>query len=180
MGKLTLVTGGARSGKSRFAERLASQYDRVIYLATGQVTDDEMAERVRRHQAGRPAGWLTVEEGFAPADALRPHLTGAPNAVVLLDCVGFLVTNHLLQDEAGCEPVILQELDALLALDADVIAVSNEVGMGLVPEYRLGRLFRDVLGRANQHLAARAEQVFVCFSGIPVDIKRLAETDGFR
>lgn len=191
---LTLVLGGARSGKSRYAEQLASRYEHVIYLATGQVTDEEMAERVRRHQADRPAHWVTVEEGYSPATALaslgtaragaaatagEPHtrppaaaVTAGP--VVLLDCVSFLVSNHLLRDEAGCEDAIMAELGALCALDCDIIAVSNEVGQGVVPAYKLGRQFRDLLGRANQYLAARAGQVFVCFAGIPVDVKRLA------
>lgn len=172
MGKLTLVLGGARSGKSRYAEQLASRYEQVVYLATGQVTDEEMAERVRRHQADRPAHWLTVEEGYAPAAALTG--VAKEGGVVLLDCISFLVSNHLLRDEHGCEEAIMAELAALCALDRDIIAVSNEVGQGVVPEYKLGRQFRDLLGRANQYLAARAGQVFVCFAGIPVDVKRLA------
>ncbi|HEY8348140.1 MAG TPA: bifunctional adenosylcobinamide kinase/adenosylcobinamide-phosphate guanylyltransferase [Symbiobacteriaceae bacterium] len=173
MGKLTLILGGARSGKSRFAEALASRYDTVTYLATGVVTDPEMAERVARHRATRPAHWRTVEEPYHPAAAVRDA-----RGVVLLDCVTFLVSNHLLRDEAGGEQAALAELEALLTLEADVIAVSNEVGMGVVPEYPLGRLFRDAVGRANQFLAARAEQVFVCFAGIPVEIKRLAAALG--
>ncbi len=170
LGRLILVLGGARSGKSRYAERLAACYDTVTYLATGAVTDAEMADRIARHRAERPAHWRTVEEGYHPAAAVRDV-----RGVVLLDCVSFLASNHLLRDEEGCEEALMKELEALADLDADVIAVSNEVGMGVVPEHRLGRLFRDVLGRANQYLAARAEQVFVCFAGIPVDVKRLAD-----
>lgn len=173
MGKVILVLGGARSGKSRYAERLAAGYGEVTYLATGQATDGEMADRIARHRASRPEHWQTVEEGYHPAAAMA----GARGAV-LLDCVSFLVSNHLLRDEAGCEEAVMAELKAMCELEADVIAVSNEVGMGVVPEYKLGRLFRDVLGRANQYLAARAEQVFVCWAGIPVDVKRLAEVDG--
>lgn len=170
MGQLTLVLGGARSGKSRHAERLAAAgWAAVTYLAPGQVTDAEMAERIAMHRASRPGDWPTVEEGYHPAAAVA----GA-RGVVLLDCVSFLVSNHLLRDEEGCEAAVMAELAALCELEADVIAVSNEVGMGLVPEYKLGRIFRDVLGRANQYLAARADQVFVCWAGIPVDIKRLA------
>lgn len=176
MSNLTLVLGGARSGKSRFAERLAAVYDEVIYLATGRVTDPEMADRVARHKADRPAHWLTVEEGLRPAGALAalPPAGAGKRRVVLLDCVSFLVSNHLLDDEEASEEAVLPELDALLALGVDIIAVSNEVGQGVVPEYKLGRQFRDMLGRANQHLAARAAAVFVCFAGIPVDVKRLA------
>lgn len=187
MGRLTLVLGGVRSGKSRFAEQLAARYDAVTYLATGQVTDDEMAERVARHRADRPPHWRTVEEAYRPAAALQAAgvvpatARGAeaagpagPGGVILLDCVSFLVSNHLLRDAAACESAVFQEIEALLGLETDVIAVSNEVGMGVVPEHRLGRLFRDVLGRVNQHLAARAQRVYVCWAGIPVEIKRLA------
>ena len=191
MGRLTFVLGGARSGKSRFAEQLAARYEAVTYLATGQVTDAEMAERIARHRADRPPHWRTVEEAYRPAAALQAaaavpaaargrEAAGTPGVggVVLLDCVSFLVSNHLLRDEAACEAAVLHELGALLDLETDVIAVSNEVGMGVVPEHRLGRLFRDVLGRVNQHLAAQAEQVYVCWAGIPVEIKRLAAGTG--
>lgn len=170
MGKLILVLGGARSGKSSFAERLAARYDSVTYLATGQVTDQEMAQRIARHQAQRPSSWQTVEEGYHPAAALR-----RARGVVLLDCVTFLISNHLLQDESRCEETVLAELEALLHLEVDVIAVSNEVGLGVVPEHHLARVFRDVQGRVNQFLASRAEKVYVCWAGIPVDVKRLRE-----
>ena len=171
MRSLTFLLGGARSGKSRIAEALAGQSAQVLYLATGMANDAEMAERIARHQADRPPAWVTVEEGYSPAAALQAV---APGTTVLLDCLSFLVTNHLLQEEATCEAAVRDELDALLALDLHLIIVSNEVGMSVVPEYKLGRLFRDALGRANQYVAARAERVYVCWAGIPVDIKQLA------
>jgi adenosylcobinamide kinase/adenosylcobinamide-phosphate guanylyltransferase len=179
MGRLTLVIGGARSGKSRYAERLASGYSHVIYLATGQVTDGEMAERVALHRAVRPAHWRTVEEGFWPAEALRLALADGPVDAVLLDCVSFLLSNHLLADEAGFEARARQALVELIALcrerDIALIAVANEVGMSLVPEYRLGRLFRDAAGRLNQLLAREADQAYACFAGIAIDLKRIGE-----
>lgn len=177
LSRLTLILGGARSGKSRFAEQLARQYEEVTYLATGQVTDDEMADRIARHRAVRPASWRTVEEAFSPAAAISA--AGVSGGAVLLDCVSFLVSNHLLNDESGCEPNVLAELDAVCALPLDLICVSNEVGMSVVPEYKLGRQFRDILGRANQYLAARADHVYICFAGLPVDVRRLATAPPF-
>lgn len=177
--RLTLVIGGARSGKSRYAERLAARYDRVIYLATGQVFDEEMAERIALHRAQRPAHWVTVEEGMTPASALRQRLADGGADAVLLDCVSFLLSNHLLANEEGFEERARQELLALLHLcresGVDLVAVSNEVGMALVPEYKLGRLFRDAAGRLNQLLAREAEQVYACFAGIAVDLKKIGE-----
>lgn len=176
MSRLTLILGGARSGKSRFAQCLAGEYGHVTYLATGVVTDAEMAERVARHRADRPAAWRTIEEPMRPAAALLE--AGFDSGAVLLDCVSFLVSNHLLSDEASCEANAIAELEALCSLPVDLICVSNEVGMSVVPEHRLGRLFRDILGRANQYLAARAEHVYVCFAGLPVDVKRLVAEHG--
>lgn len=179
MERLILVLGGARSGKSRYAERLAARRERVIYLATGLVTDKEMAERIDLHRATRPAHWRTVEEGYAPALALRQALAEGPADAVLLDCVSFLLSNHLLADETGFEGRAREALLNLLTLCREqgltLIAVSNEVGMGLVPEYRLGRLFRDAAGRLNQWLAREADAVYACIAGIAVDLKRLGE-----
>lgn len=179
-----LVVGGARSGKSRWAERLAAEYGQVIYLATGQVTDEEMADRIARHQAERPAHWVTVEEGLAPAQALRRALRAADSPAaaanaVLLDCVTFLLSNHLLAEEQGFEARTQQALIELVDLCRErgltLIAVSNEVGMGPVPEYRLGRLFRDGQGRINQLLAREAERVYACVAGIAVDVKQIGQ-----
>ncbi|MFZ5814746.1 MAG: bifunctional adenosylcobinamide kinase/adenosylcobinamide-phosphate guanylyltransferase [Bacillota bacterium] len=179
MGELILVLGGARSGKSRYAERLAADYAKVIYLATGQVTDSEMAERIALHRASRPASWRTVEEGYQPASALRQALGEGPAEAVLLDCVSFLVTNHLLAAEEGFESRARQALLELLHLcrerELHLIAVSNEVGMALVPEHRLGRLFRDAQGRINQLLAREADRVYACIAGIAVDLKRIGD-----
>lgn len=179
MAGLIYVTGGARSGKSRYAERLASRFKHVIYLATGQVTDGEMAERISLHRASRPGYWWTVEEGYAPAPAIRQALAESPADAVLLDCVSFLVTNHLLADEVGFEAAARQAILELIHLcreeQVTLIAVSNEVGMALVPEYRLGRLFRDGLGRINQLLAREAEQAYLCVSGIAVDLKQIGD-----
>lgn len=170
MGEKILVLGGARSGKSSWGEELAGRERPVTYLATAPLddTDPEMAERIARHRAERPPLWRTIEEEFAPMD----RLTGQEE-VVLLDCVSLLVTNHLLRDEVRCEETVKAELIRLLEHPGRLILVTNEVGMGVVPAYELGRNFRDVLGRTNQLLAAAADKVYACWAGIPVEIKAL-------
>ncbi|MCG0239042.1 MAG: bifunctional adenosylcobinamide kinase/adenosylcobinamide-phosphate guanylyltransferase [Firmicutes bacterium] len=179
---MTLVLGGARSGKSRFAQRLAEAYRRVIYLATAHATDAEMAERIRRHREARPAHWRTVEEGYAPAAALRQALAGEPADAVVLDCVTLLLSNHLLRSPEDFEETARRELVELIALcrreGVHLIAVSNEVGLGLVPDNPLGRRFRDGQGRVNQFLAREADQVYACIAGIAVDLRRVGEVIG--
>ena len=175
--QLVLILGGARSGKSTFAERQAAAHGgRVTYLATAQAYDDEMAARIAKHRAARPADWRTVECPLDPAAAIRAH--AADTDCFLLDCITLLVSNLLLSDaESGAETV-QRALDALLAACREAetasIFVSNEVGLGLVPEYPLGRLYRDVLGRANQQLAAAADAAYYLVAGLPLDLKALA------
>ena len=221
--RLILVTGGARSGKSTFAERLAAQLAepggrRVTYLATSETHDPEMAQRVAAHQSSRPASWTTIEcpvevpaavrasasaaadgAGPGPAAAL-PGSAAAP--VFLLDCVTLWVTNLIFSGGAfgGSEPPadgynydkdllpadeeraaagrVTAAVDDLLAAlgesGATLVAVTNEVGLGVVPEYPLARLYRDQLGWANQRLARAAGSVYFLVSGFPLDVKALA------
>ena len=187
MSSLVLVTGGARGGKSRFAEGLARQARQpVLYLATAEALDDEMRARVREHQARRPAEWGTLEARRELGLALA-RLVSSPGTV-LLDDMGLLVTNHLLDlcgpsGPDGPTPEIAGALDAALdaeldALEAaraaggwDLIVVTNEVGLGIVPATPLGRVFRDALGRANQALAAAADEVYLLVAGLPLRIK---------
>lgn len=182
MALLTLVTGGARSGKSRWAEELARrQGEPVLYVATARVEDPEMAERVRRHRATRPATWETVECPLDAAAALREH--GRRARAVLVDCLTLLVSNLLEQASRaaggvvarGVEEAVLSQVEALAdagaALPARVIVVTNEVGSGLVPLSPVARRFRDLAGLANQLLAARAAEVYWLVAGIPVRIK---------
>lgn len=178
MGRFILVTGGARSGKSTFAEQLAENYGHVCYLATAEPRDGEMQERILRHQARRNPAWKTIECPLDPADALKKEGSDA----YLLDCITLWISNLLLLDwqeddslSSKREERVMGAVDVLLdtvaRAEGDVIAVSNEVGLGLVPETPLGRLFRDVAGRVNQRLAAFADEVYVLFSGIPLKIK---------
>ncbi len=190
MGELILVLGGARSGKSSFAERLALARggDIVTYVATGQALDPEMRARIAHHQAERPAAWRTVEAPLHPAEALA----AAPEGVCVVDCITLLVSNLLLSlgdpergddtpAEAAAEALVEAEIAALSAAARSrrglTIAVSNEVGLGLVPPYPLGRLYRDLLGRANRRLADVASSVYLLVAGLPVDVKRLAALD---
>lgn len=173
MGQLLLVTGGTRSGKSRYAVERASLWGpRVLYMATCQPTDDEMWERVRRHQAERPASWVTVEPGahvLQDIQARGPHVDG-----ILLDCLTLYVSSLLMSGRGELE--VMQQVDALcLALRGvgrPAVVVTNEVGLGVVPETSLGRLFRDAAGCANQVAARHAQEVVMLVCGLPLVIKR--------
>ncbi|RLM20312.1 bifunctional adenosylcobinamide kinase/adenosylcobinamide-phosphate guanylyltransferase [Brenneria alni] len=181
---MILITGGARSGKSSLAEKLAAQHgENVLYIATSQVTDEEMAERVKRHRENRPAHWRTWE-GYRDLGVVIAEKTAADEAVIL-ECITTMIT-HLLFEQAGDTPpehmdfpaieaVIQQQIDQLIAAcsrsASPVYLVTNELGMGIVPQNRLARHFRDIAGRVNQRLAAVAESVYLVVSGIEVKIK---------
>jgi len=192
-GSLILITGGVRSGKSTFAEKLAEERrKKMIYLATARVEDDEMRERVARHRSRRPANVRTIEE------PLKPHLIleeeGDGSTLILLDCLTVLMSNIFLEDidQHGAvrqgEDIFADEellkaaaertLDYIKIFSetasccpADVVVVTNEVGMGVVPDYPVGRVFRDLSGRANQVVAAAADQVWMVVCGIPQRFK---------
>lgn len=179
--RLVLILGGARSGKSRLAEELAGRLGRrVLYLATAEAGDPEMAGRIARHRARRSPAWRTVEVPRAVGQALARQAGDAD--VVLLDCLTLLASNLLADlgdepDEAVAAARLEREIDELLQAyergAASLIVVSNEVGWGLVPPYPLGRVYRDLLGRAQQSLAARADRVYLVVAGIPVELKAL-------
>ena len=184
MKKFSLLLGGARSGKSSLAEKIAAEEggDAVLYVATAEAGDEEMADRIARHQAARPENWRTLETPTGVGQAVKQAWQG--EAVVLLDCITLLV-NNLLPSGVGFEQVSVQveeyervviaEIDALLEaageIEAHFLVVSNEVGMGLVPPYELGRAYRDILGRANRILAEAADEVFFLVAGIPMKVK---------
>ncbi len=211
-GHLTLITGGARSGKSGYAERLAAQLaescdGRVTYLATSEVYDAEMEARVAAHRASRPATWATVECPLAVPQAVRAEAARCAAAdpplappIFLLDCVAFWVSNLMFaggdlgatdpgddfnydksllpreRERAAAERIADGVADLIVALDetgATLLAVTNEVGLGVVPEYPLARLYRDQLGWANQRLAERADHVYLLISGHALDVRAL-------
>lgn len=168
----TLVTGGARSGKSRLAIDLAQALgERIVYLATCRPSDREMRRRVVRHQQERPAHWKTIEHPRDPATALR-QLTGDVDGVVI-DCLTMYVAQLLLQrrSEASIEHAVQHLCETIQQLPSPVIMVTNEVGSGIVPTHRLGRRFRDLAGLANQLAARFADDVYVLTAGIPTLIK---------
>lgn len=180
--KLTFILGGARSGKSSHAERMAlGSGGHVLYIATGQGLDDEMRRRIAAHRQNRPAQWQTLE---LPTDVGRQVLARGQQAeVIVLDCLTLLVSNLLLQaapdverpDEAAArirvEAEITDLLQAIKSTTAHWLVVSNEVGQGVVPPYPAGRVFRDLLGWANQRLAANADEVYWMVAGIAVPIQ---------
>lgn len=193
-GKLILVTGGARSGKSTFAENYAREASkRVVYIATAAGDDEEMRRRIAAHRQRRPKHFITIEERYYPHLVLEKE--GRGDTFILLDCLTLLLSNHLikeafreggaernqgeiLDDAAEQERVMERILDYIGGLSllmrsspADVLVVTNEVGMGLVPEYPLSRVFRDLSGRANQIMASRADEVWFTVCGIPQRIK---------
>ena len=175
--RLTLILGGARSGKSSFAEALAQKRggDDVVFVATAQAGDDEMRERIAHHRAVRRAGWQTIE---SPREIARALQSTARADVVVLDCVTLWTTNVLLAHENSATETMMREVDELLAWHRvssdELIIVSNEVGMGLVPDNVLGRAYRDLLGTVNRKLAEAADEVFLLVAGLPIEIKSRA------
>jgi len=195
--QLILILGGARSGKSAFAERVAASSGRTVtYIATATAGDDEMRTRIAHHRASRPREWHTIEEPLDLAGAVRQAYRFAN--VLLLDCVTLWLGNMLSQepgqrenDDKSIEELritsnlfdeaCLKQVEALLAVvqsaepNKTLIVVTNEVGLGVVPAYPLGRVYRDTLGYVNQRLAQAADRVYLMVAGMAVDIKRLHE-----
>ena len=180
MSRLTLVLGGVRAGKSAFAQRLASSGQRlpvarrVLFVATAEAGDDEMAARIEAHRDSRPQEWTTLEAPVDVVGALAPVIDDYDT--VLLDCLTLWVSNLLLQtpDPAAGE-TITAEAEALLALQrrsgAGWVVVSNEVGLGVIPPSELGRAYEDSLGRVNQMFAAQADAVYFMAAGLPLLLK---------
>jgi len=177
---IILITGGARSGKSSFAQSLFDGTQQVLYIATAEVSDAEMGERVRLHRAARPAGWRTAERYRDLAGALE----GEDGC--LLDCVTVLTSNIMFEHTAQYERIpaevareverdVCDELKRLIGAakgrGMTLALVTNELGSGIVPEHHVARVFRDIAGRVNQYLAHEADSVYLCVSGIPVKIK---------
>lgn len=188
MGRIVLVTGGARSGKSSFAEQLIEGFgDNIAYIATATALDPEMEDRIAKHRLQRPDSWQTFESPTHPAGVIAAqgaHLDG-----ILLDCLTVMITNRMLDQGRhamdwdqpsvaqlnAVEADVLAEIEAIVAAvansRADLVAVTNEVGFGIVPINPLSRFFRDCAGRVNQRMARAAAEVYLVVSGIPMRIK---------
>jgi len=170
--KLILVLGGARAGKSTFALRLAKEHageGSVTFIATAQALDDEMAQRIARHREERPAHWSTIEEPYQLDEAL---IRASDSDVVIVDCLTLFLSNWLLRsDETTLQKVTKHFLATVRSQTQTVICISNEVGLGLVPETPLGRTFRDLLGRVNQQFAEAADEVYLLVAGLPLRLK---------
>lgn len=177
---ITLVTGGARSGKSTFAESKYLDKEDVVYIATSRIWDEEMQERVNHHQESRPRQWRTYEGNYNLVDVIGDEKH------YLLDCITVLTSNIMfditkdkeyidfeLQKEV--EDTVIKEITALVNLinskDYDLTLVTNEVGLSIVPENHISRVFRDIQGRVNQRIAALSQRVYLVCCGIPVKIK---------
>ncbi len=183
---VTLVVGGARSGKSTFAENKAKEYGgNITYLATSVITDESMADRVKKHRAQRPQEWKTIER-YKNFSELQNDIDFVNSDTIMIDCITTLITNFMIDsgiDFDNCKVVEVNNLESKIKeevlnlislcriLNKKLIIVSNEVGLGVVPAYYMGNFFRDISGRINSSIAIEADNVYFTVSGIPMKLK---------
>lgn len=182
MSKIILITGGTRSGKSSFGEKLLKESDDVLYVATSKIFDSEMAERVRLHKERRNPKWQTYE-GYKDINKI---IESTEKSKIMLECVGTMVTNLMFDTYEDFEGVTKEEvkvmeseilkeftqvIEASKRYNKELILITNEVGLGLVSEYKLGRIFTDILGRTNQMLGELSDEVYITACGIPLKLK---------
>jgi adenosylcobinamide kinase / adenosylcobinamide-phosphate guanylyltransferase len=171
-GSVTLVLGGVRSGKSRYAQQLAEQASRVVFVATAKITDDEMRAKIERHREDRPKDWLTVEEPLELAKVLVEHEMDCE--VIVVDCLTIFAANLMEavgEDNSAFEGRVEALCAALKAIQCNIVVVSNEVGSGVHPSHALGRRYRDLLGEINQRIARIADDVVLMVAGLPLALK---------
>ena len=169
---VTLIIGGARSGKSRYAQKLAAGFERVTFIATARAVDPEMQRKIAQHRSERSASWETVEAPLNLESAIRSRRTKAD--MLIIDCLTVYLAN-LMRARKGARNTILDDLEqlcrALRIAKSSIVIVSNEVGCGIVPAFRSGRLYRDLLGQLNQQIAAMADRVIFMVAGVPLTVK---------
>lgn len=172
-----LLLGGARSGKSHYAQQLAGELgSKVLFVATSEALDEEMQARIAEHRKDRPKSWRTLEITTGIGKGIEKQIGDAE--VVVIDCITLLISNllHGQPDYPEAEKRVIAEIneliDAMDRLDPSFVIVSNEVGMGLVPDNKLGRIYRDLLGKANQLLAGHATEVYLMVACLPVQVKK--------
>lgn len=171
-GSVTLVLGGARSGKSRYAQQLAEQSRHVVFVATAKASDEEMRAKIERHREDRPKEWLTVEEPLDLPKVLAEQ--ELESEVIIVDCLTIFAANLLEaegEDNDAIEHRVEELCEALRVSQRAVVLVSNEVGSGVVPAYPLGRRYRDLLGEINQKVARVADDVVLMVAGLPLALK---------
>jgi len=174
--RVTLVLGGVRSGKSRYALKLAAASTNVTFVATARRSDDEMRRKIERHQRERPAHWRTVEEPLRLAEAVCN--TQGTSDTTIIDCLTLFAANLMEAhggDQTAIDGAIAELCNALRNTDREIVLVSNEVGSGVVPAHAAGRQFRDLLGEINQRVAAVADNVVLLVAGLPLPIKSANE-----
>jgi adenosylcobinamide kinase/adenosylcobinamide-phosphate guanylyltransferase len=186
MKKVLLLLGGARSGKSRYAQEYAQkQAEKVLFVATATAGDEDMRQRIEQHKKDRPVDWTTLEVTHRLGKEIEAAWVGED--VLIIDCITMLVNNIFCSydedqfeklEDAVLEKKVVSEISELIAcmkrVEASFIIISNEVGLGLVPDNRMGRLYRDILGRANQMLAQNSEEVYLMVAGIPLRVKGIS------
>jgi len=189
MSEVILVTGGARSGKSNFAEKICkSKEGKILYLATSVAFDEEMEDRIKKHKRDRPNDWLLSEKykNFKELENLENFIE---SDIILLDCITLMISNIFVEEELDdnteiieydkIEKRIIKDIDEFITLvkkhNKKTVLVSNEIGMGIVPINRFTRMYRDIAGRVNQFISDKADKVYLTVSGIGIDIKKLEE-----
>jgi adenosylcobinamide kinase / adenosylcobinamide-phosphate guanylyltransferase len=171
-GSVTLVLGGARSGKSRYAQQLAEQSGRVVFVATAKISDEEMRAKIERHREDRPKEWLTVEEPLELPRVLAEHESSCD--MIVVDCLTLYAANLFEaegEDDSAIDRRIAALCEALQRTQCVVVLVSNEVGSGIVPTHPLGRQYRDLLGELNQKIAKLADDAVLMVAGLPLALK---------
>jgi len=182
MGKIILVTGGSRGGKSKYAENLLKDKDEVLYIATAIVTDSEMEDRIKTHRERRNQKWKTYE-GYKD---LHKVIEGYEEKDIMLDCVTIMMTNLMFEENKDFDNMTKEDIDNLFVkiqqqvealilkvreLNKNLVLVTNEVGYGLVPEYKLGRIYRDIAGSINQYIGSLSDEVYLVACGFPLKLK---------